>query len=100
MRPGGGAMASATTKQSHVQAPLHIRESLKVRIASVLGAAVVLAILVIGLFVDPEARAEIDLALLGWLALGFLASLATVSVVENQPALSMDLPVLLACSFV
>ena len=94
-------MASATTsKQSHTQAPLHIRESLKTRIASVLGTAFVLAILVIGLIVDSGARAEIDLTLLGWLALGFMASLASISVGENQPALSMDLPVLLACSFV
>jgi signal transduction histidine kinase len=94
-------MASATaSKQSHAQPPLHVRESLRVRIASVLGTALVLGILVVGLIVDSEARAEIDLALLGWLALGLLASLATISVVENQPTLSMDLPVLLACSFV
>jgi len=64
------------------------------------GTIFVLGILVIGLAVNPGARSEIDLSLLAWMALGFVASLATISVVEHQPALSMDLPVLLACSFV
>ena len=94
-------MASATTSDHpRAHAPLHARESLRVRIASLVGTIFVLGILVIGLAVNPGARSEIDLSLLAWMALGFVASLATISVVEHQPALSMDLPVLLACSFV
>jgi len=94
-------MASATTSgPSRTQVPLHVGESLRVRIASLVGTILVLGIVVTALVVDPAARSEVDFSLLGWMALGFVASLATISVVENQPGLSMDLPVLLACSFV
>jgi signal transduction histidine kinase len=94
-------MASATkSDQSRTQVPLHARESVRVRIASLLGSILVLGIIVTALMVDSEARSQVDLSLLGWAALGIVASLATISVVENQPGLSMDLPVLLACSFV
>src|SRR5881397_3693445 len=97
---GEGTMATAATHRLGNGAPTHGRETLRVRIASGLGTAVVLAVLVTGLAFSPDARAEIDFSLLGWMLLAFVASLATISIVEHEPVLSMDLPVLLACAFI
>ena len=70
-------MASATTSnQSRTQIPLHARETLRVRIASLLGLILVLGIIVTALMVDSEARSQVDLSLLAWAALGIVASLA------------------------
>src|SRR5262249_9968008 len=80
--------------------PSHHGEPIQARLASSLGTTAVVAILVVGLAVSPTARSEVDLSLIGWMLLAFLASLATISVVEDEPCLSMDLPVLLACAFV
>jgi signal transduction histidine kinase len=93
-------VATALTHGVHHGAPAHRGEPLRVRLAALLGTALVLSVLVGGLAANPSARAEIDVSLLGWMLLGFVASLATISVGEHEPGLSMDLPVLLACAFV
>jgi signal transduction histidine kinase len=92
-------MATAATHLDN-GAPAHHPETLRVRLASGLGTALVLSVLVGVLVTSPEARSEVDLSLLGWMVVGFVASLATISIVEHEPVLSMDLPVLLACAFV
>jgi signal transduction histidine kinase len=75
-------------------------ESLRVRLVSFLGTVTVVTALLVGLWSNPDARAEIDPSLIVWVILGFVASLTTISIGEHEPVLSMDLPVLLACAFV
>jgi signal transduction histidine kinase len=93
-------MATAAPPRVDNGTPAHHGEALRVRLASGLGTVAMLAVLAGGLVTNPHAREEIDASLLGWMLLAFVASLATISVVEHGPVLSMDLPVLLACAFV
>jgi hypothetical protein len=93
-------VASTLTQGMDNGAQAHRGATLRVRLAALLGTGFVLCVLVGGLITNPGARAEVDVSLLGWTLLAFVASLATISVGEHEPALSMDLPVLLACAFV
>jgi signal transduction histidine kinase len=93
-------MATAATPRLHNRVPAHHGESVRVRVAAGLGSALVVGILAVGLVSSPSGRGEIDTSLIGWMIFAFVASLTTISIVEHEAVLSMDLPVLLACAFV
>jgi len=96
----GEAVATVAARGRDDGAPSHHGESLRVRLVSFVGTLTVVAVLLGGFWADPHARTEIDASLFVWIAIGFVASLTTISIGEHQPVLSMDLPVFLACAFI
>jgi signal transduction histidine kinase len=76
------------------------REPLRIRVVGVLVPAMTGALIVAGVVRDSGARQALQPSLIIWVLVAMGASAATLSFGRDKPALSMDLPVLLACSFV
>ena len=63
------------------------------------GAAVVALVIGLAIALDPTSRASLGPELIVWALLSSLGALSTIELGDERPALSMDLPVLLACAF-
>jgi signal transduction histidine kinase len=93
----------ATTTES--SAPRTVRERTKterpsVRLLCIGGLALLLLILTVTLALDPAISDRLSPSLVVWGVLAALGTLSTLYLGPGRPALSMDLPVLLACCFV
>jgi signal transduction histidine kinase len=74
-------------------------EGAAARALAVVTMLLALGVIALGTFIDPDALSRLDLSLAPWLVMVAGATLATISFGRGKPALSMDLPILLACSF-
>jgi signal transduction histidine kinase len=92
----------ATAARASVQRRDSSREpdSMGIRIAGAAAFAAAIASALIGLAVDPSARGALDRGLVVWALIAFISGMVGIAFGRNQPTLSMDLPLLLACAFV
>ncbi len=92
---------SATTDHARVKGqPTPSPESWTVRLMAVVGAVLAVSLVLLGVYLNPGLRPAAGGELAIWMVATAAAAFATVSLGSTRPALSMDLPVLLACSFV
>jgi signal transduction histidine kinase len=93
-------MASVVARNSEGKPGLErVRDPLSVRLLAI-GAVAVAAAAIVGAAAIPGLQSSFDASLGVWFAVAFCGGMASLSFGRGQPALSFDLPVLLACSFV
>jgi signal transduction histidine kinase len=75
------------------------REPLRLKVAGAVVPTFTAGLIIFGLARDSTALEAVQPQLIIWVLIATGASVATLSFGRDRPALSMDLPVLLACSF-
>lgn len=76
------------------------REPVQVKLAGVVVPVLTVGLIAVGTLRDPLARDAFQPSLFIWALVAIGASATTLSFGRDRPALSMDLPILLACCFV
>lgn len=99
---GGKTSSSITAEgaQGKLSSGLRTEDSPGVRLLGLTGAALSAAVIIAGLVLMPGARERVDSSLIVWAAMACLAGFATINLGAGRPTLTMEMPVLLACSFV
>ena len=69
------------------------------RLLAYLGSAVVVGLIVTTVALDARSRQSLGPELIVWSLLASVGAMSTIDLGQGRPALSMDLPVLLACAF-
>jgi signal transduction histidine kinase len=93
-------MASAALAPRRFQRAPRRRDNIAVRTLGSVGACAALVVFGTAIFGSVEVRSALDLELLLWALTASMGGMAVLQFGEGRPVLSMDLPVLLACSYV